>query len=406
MNQQLLDQLKASPQLPSLPAVALQALEMARQENANITEIADLISNDPALSSKILRTVNSSFYGLPKQVGTISHALVILGMQAVKTLALGFSLLTNLKGEAGDTFDHMTYWKRSIYSGVAGRLLARRLNVVQQEEVFLACLLADVGILVMHRVLGARYDDLFRCAQGDQERLLELCRKEFDLDHAVVSGMLAEHWQLPPILAHPIAQHHKPQEDDPALRPLVDIVYVAMMCGAVFAGSNPAADIARVRAEAGQRCQLKPDEFDALMTDIGNSTREVAALFEVNIGANRSYQDILDEANQTLIQMSLQSQMQVQEIRKENAHLQEAATIASRRFWMNSLPALTSSSAPWLCYLWMSITLSVSTIPMATRPAMRCSSGWASCSNWRCAISTWRHATAARNSRWFWPKRT
>ncbi len=326
MNQALLDQLKTSPQLPSLPAIAIQALALARKDNVNITEIADLISNDPALSAKILKTVNSSFYGLPKQVSTISHALVILGMQAVKTLALGFSLLSNLKGSPGDGFDYMLYWKRSIYSAVAGRLLARRFNIVQQEEAFLCCLLADVGILVMHRALGAPYDELVKLADGDQDRLLELCRTKFDLDHTAVGAMLAEQWQLPPVLSTPIAQHHNPTEQDPLLRPLVDAVFVAMICGEVFASANPANAIVKARAQAIQRFKISAEEFDRLMIEIGNSTREVAVLFDVNINPDRSYQDILDEANQTLIQMTLQTQIQVQEIKKENAHLQQAAT--------------------------------------------------------------------------------
>ena len=153
MNQELLDRLKSSPQLPTLPAIAIQVLELTRKENVNITEIADLIANDPALSTKILKTVNSPFYGLPKQVSTISHALVILGLQAVKTLALGFSLLTNLKSDSGGGteggFDYLQFWKRSIYSAVAGKLLARKLSIVQQEEAFLCGLLADIGILVL-----------------------------------------------------------------------------------------------------------------------------------------------------------------------------------------------------------------------------------------------------------------
>jgi diguanylate cyclase (GGDEF)-like protein len=326
MNQALLEQLKVSPQLPSLPAIAIQALAMARQENVNISEIADLISNDPALSSKILKTVNSSFYGLPKQVSTISHALVILGMQAVKTLALGFSLLTNLKGNPGDEFDYMQYWKRSIYSAVAGRLLARHLNIVQQEEVFLSALLADVGVLVMHRVIGKPFDDIMTESRGDEDRQLELCHKRFDLDHAAVGAMLAEQWQLPPVLAKPIAQHHAPNEPDPQLRPLVEVVYLAMICGQVFGGGNPASAIIKARTEASRLFKIPLDKFETLMIEIGKSTREVAALFEVSIDPRRSYQDILDEANQTLIQMTLQTQMQVQQIKKENANLQHAAT--------------------------------------------------------------------------------
>ncbi len=326
MNQALLEKLKNSPQLPTLPAIAIRALELTRKDNVNISEIADLISNDPALSTKILKTVNSPFYGLPKQVSTISHALVILGLQAVKTLALGFTLLQNLKSNPGDDFDYIQYWKRSIYSGVAGRLLARKLNLVQQEEAFLSGLLADIGILVMHRVIGPEYDTVYMTSMGDHERLVQLCRNKFDLDHAIVGGALAEFWQLPPVLARPIAQHHNPEEQDPQLKALVEVVYVSMLVGEVFASTDPAKYIVRVRQEMASRFKFQPEQIEALMTEIGSSTREAAKLFEVHIGDNRSYQDILNEAQQELVQLSLMTQHQVQEIKKENETLQVKAT--------------------------------------------------------------------------------
>src|SRR3954470_24980919 len=96
MNEQLITRIRQCPNLPSLPAIAIQVLDLAQRAEVDITEIARVISKDPALSSKILRTVNSSFYGRSQAVSTISHALVILGMQSVKTLVLGFSLVTNL----------------------------------------------------------------------------------------------------------------------------------------------------------------------------------------------------------------------------------------------------------------------------------------------------------------------
>jgi len=326
MNQALLDQLKNSPQLPSLPAIAIKALELARQENVSINEIAELISNDPALSSKILKTVNSSFYGLPKEVSTISRALVILGLQAVKTLALGFSLLTNLKTGPQEGFDYMLFWKRSIYSAVAGRLLAKKLRVVQQEEAFLCGLLADVGIIIMHRGIGREYDEIMEASNGDQEMMARMCHQRFDLDHAAVGAMLADMWQLPPVLSHPIAQHHQPNESDPLLRPLVETVYVAMICGEVFSNPNPAKYILQARSELATRCKLPPLEIEQLLEEIGKHTREAAKLFEVNIGPNRGYQDVLDEANQTLVLLTLQSQQQVTQVKKENVELEKKAT--------------------------------------------------------------------------------
>src|SRR3954470_11749340 len=140
MNEQLLQRIRQCPTLPSLPSIAVQVLDLAQKGDADIAEIARIISKDPALSTKILRTVNSSFYGRSQHVSTISHSLVILGLQSVKTLVLGFSLVTNLKQSKSNGFKHITYWRRSIYAATAARSIASKLNMVQQEEAFLAAL--------------------------------------------------------------------------------------------------------------------------------------------------------------------------------------------------------------------------------------------------------------------------
>src|SRR5262245_22204371 len=113
MNDQLVQRVKQCPSLPSLPSIAVQVLDLAQRPEADIAEIARIISKDPAMSGKILRTVNSSFYGRSQHVSTISHALVILGLQSVKTLVLGFSLVSNLSKTKSRGFKHLVYWKRS-----------------------------------------------------------------------------------------------------------------------------------------------------------------------------------------------------------------------------------------------------------------------------------------------------
>src|SRR5271168_74327 len=113
MNTELIKKIQQCPNLPSIPAIAVQVLELASKPGVDIAEIARVISKDPALSGKILRTVNSSFYGRSQHVSTISHALVILGLQSVKTLVLGFSLVMTLSKSRSKGFKHLAYWRRS-----------------------------------------------------------------------------------------------------------------------------------------------------------------------------------------------------------------------------------------------------------------------------------------------------
>ena len=214
MNNKLLSEILDVRQLPSLPAVAIQVLDLVKKKDASFGSIAKVISGDPALSAKVLKTVNSSFYGVSQPVKTINHALVLLGMQTIKTIALGFSLVRGLNARASEKFDYVRFWRQSLFSAVAklpGWVKMAACGDV--EEAFLAGLLSDIGTLAMHRALGEEYDVLLQASQGDQMELVRLSRQKFDLDHAEVARRSRRTMEIP-LLSHR-ADPQAPHFDDP-----------------------------------------------------------------------------------------------------------------------------------------------------------------------------------------------
>jgi diguanylate cyclase (GGDEF)-like protein len=325
MNEQLVQRIRNCPTLPSLPAIAVQVLQLAQSPEADIAEIARLITQDPALSSKVLKTVNSSFYARSQNVATISHALVILGLQSVKTLVLGFSLVTGLKKEKSKGFSHILYWKRSIYAATAARVLCARTNTVQHEEAFLATLLSDIGMLVLDQVLGAEYGAV--CGQCENHNDLPAAEQAaLGLTHADVGRMMAENWKLPPLLTTPIAFHHDPASvTDAPLRKLTELIELAGRCADVFVSEeNAAGAIQEVRARCQDLYSIGENDCDTLMGEIGQKTREIANLFEINIGSPVEYEQILKRANEALVEITLQSQQQA------SAYAQQASTLAKQ----------------------------------------------------------------------------
>jgi diguanylate cyclase (GGDEF)-like protein len=326
MNEQLLQKIKNCPNLPTLPAIAVQVLDLAQKADADIAEIAKTISKDPALSGKILRTVNSSFYGRSQNVSTISHALVILGLQSVKTLVLGFSLVSNLTKNKSKGFKHIHYWRRSIYAATSARSLAAKVGLVHQEESFLAALLMDIGMLVLDIVLGEQYGEIYASA-GTHNELAGAERAAIEMSHAEVGGILAEQWKLPPLLTVPVSKHHSVEEvTDPSLRKLTEVVYLAGRCADVYVDEDAAPAIAEVRKFCGDNYKLSPEDTDALLAEIGKRTKEVASLFEINIGSNQEFEAILKKANETLIEITLQSQQQASQLQQQNQQLKQQAT--------------------------------------------------------------------------------
>ena len=342
MNEQLIERIRQCPNLPSLPSIAMQVLELAQRADVDITEIARIICKDPALSSKILRTVNSSFYGRSQHVSTISHALVILGLQSVKTLVLGFSLVTNLSAGKSRGFKHLTYWKRSIFAATAARTLASKVGLVQQEEAFLTALLKDIGMLVLDQVLGDAYGEVHARVTNHQE-LVAAERETLGMTHAEVSGILAAQWKLPPLLHVPIAHHHTPDKvEDPTLRRLTELVGLAGRCADVFVDPEPAAPIAAVRQMCRSQHGLAEADVDGLLDDIGKRTREVASLFEINIGAAADYEAILKRANEALVEITLQTQQQATQLKQQTVSLEQQNVALKKQATTDALTGLAN----------------------------------------------------------------
>jgi diguanylate cyclase (GGDEF)-like protein len=325
MNQQLVERIRQCQNLPSLPSIAVQVLDLAQRPDVGIAEIAQVISRDPALSGKILRTVNSSFYARAQTISTISHAVTILGLQSVKTLVLGFSLVSSLANRKSKGFRHLHYWKRSVYAATAARMVGAKIELVQQEELFIAALLSDIGMLVLDRVLGDEYGELGSKHETHSELLAAEVEK-YRMTHAEVGGMLADEWKLPPILATPIRCHHDPDVvKDPPLRRLTEVVGLAGRIADVFVDPNAAPAIAEVRQRMLNRYQMPGEDCDLLLGEINLRTREVASLFEIQIGSAESFEAILKRANEALVEMTLRSQAQASQLQQQATQLEKKA---------------------------------------------------------------------------------
>src|SRR5450432_2192150 len=149
MQPAVLQRLERCSSLPTLPALAVQVLQLCQKEELNLSEIAKVLATDPALATKVLRMANSPIMGLRNPAKTVNHAISLLGVNAVRTLALSFSLAQDMKHREKKE-KRQQYWKRSILSAIAAQEVARALGMAHPEEAFLAGLLQDIGILALN----------------------------------------------------------------------------------------------------------------------------------------------------------------------------------------------------------------------------------------------------------------
>lgn len=317
-----LEHILACPNLPSLPTVAVEVLELTRNANVQLTQIACVVQNDPALCAKILKTVNSSFYGLSKPCPTITRALTYLGLSTVKSLVLGFSLVDCTKlGQDG--FDMSDYWRRCVYSAAAARRIASMRNTCDPEEAFIAALMQDLGMAAILTAMGQEYVTVIASTGGAHEKLPAAEREVLGFDHTAVGAKLAERWRLPAEMIQAIHQHHA---DAPAAdAPLARAVALAFWAAGTLSQQDSAGPLAAFTKKATDWFGLSRDEANVLLTAIAEDARELSRLFQINTGTPPDINVILAQAEDASLQHQLSVQRESDELRQTVTHLACAA---------------------------------------------------------------------------------
>ena len=202
-------------ELPTLPTVVAKIIELVDNPRTNATLLARLISTDPALTARMLKLANSAYYGFPRRIGTINLAIVVLGFNTVRDLALSASLVDRFDmNENRDDSGLASFWSHSVKTAVAARMLQRLTHSRVVGEAFVAGLLHDIGRLVMARYLKVEHDRVQEELQATGRPIWEIEREEVGMSHSEVGGLLCRRWNLPENICEAITWHHHPTERD------------------------------------------------------------------------------------------------------------------------------------------------------------------------------------------------
>jgi len=317
-----IDRVLSCPSLPSLPGVALRVLELTRDPDVRLEALARTIENDPALASRVLRTVNSSYYGLSKPCPTIGRALGFLGLNTVKSLVLGFSLVDSARGlDTGGGFDFTAYWRRAIFSAAGARLFARCSCVCDPDEAFLGALIQDIGMLACCAALREEYAGLVSTAGHDHGALPELERTSLGFDHAQVGGELASRWRLPPQFIECIRSHHAQSRAALEYLKLVQVVCLGGAAAGVLSGPEPGPGLATLASLAADWFGWDRRRIEDLLGQVADSANEVASLLEVKTGGTPDVAAILAEANSRLVEHQVEAQIEARALKAANEDL-------------------------------------------------------------------------------------
>jgi putative nucleotidyltransferase with HDIG domain len=261
--------------LPTVPDTLRKLSRIMEKQNVSLTEVASFVQSDPALTFRILKMVNSAIYGFPGRIASVSHAIMLLGLNVVKGLLLGVSVFELMQKAMTGLYEH------SMGCAAAARIIAQKKGLREPEEAYVAGLLHDIGKVVMALEFTKAYEGALTLAETEHISIMQAEIKFFADNHAALGGVLSEKWRFPKRLTEAILCHHEP--GSAVLFPLeTAIVHLADI-------------LTKARALGFSGDQIVPTVDDAAFDRLELSEQDIIDVFQELEGSIEATQEVLQQ---------------------------------------------------------------------------------------------------------------
>ncbi len=253
--------------LPILPDIFYRISEMLENPRVSTTEVTGEIAKDPAIASKVLKMVNSSFYGLPNKVSSLTRAVVLLGFNTLKSLVLATSVADMFGGGVDTGLDLHKLWEHSFSCGLFSRNIARKMFIRQNEEYFIAGLLHDIGKIILNRYAPTKYNQAVEYVRDHDCLLVEAEMEVFGFTHSEIGALMAAKWNLPTKLTDSIRHHHVAGEPGKYTDFILVIKLADILCRALDIGSGGDTKIPEITVEEFSTLELTYESLLEIMQE-------------------------------------------------------------------------------------------------------------------------------------------
>ncbi len=292
--------------LYSLPAVAVEVLELTGRADVDTAALRECVERDPALTAKLLRVVNSSMFGLSREVSDLAQALTLLGVKPLKLLVLGFSLPKELyAGAEAETLQR--FWQFTLVKAVAARELAKAFWRSTGDEAFIAGLLQEIGVLVLINELGDSYVNFLDSVHEQGADLVALEAETLGFDHTILSARLLDHWNLPTAIVQAVAVPHDVQQIAALAgkdAELPQMLHLATLIASIIVEGRHQL-MAELLTAGAQYRGITVQQIEHLLDKLQEQVSLMASMFSVRVDQQQSFRDIMTRAHQQMSQAAL-----------------------------------------------------------------------------------------------------
>ena len=276
-------------QLPPFPSTVDKVLEICSESNTSPTDLTKVISLDPVLTGKIMQLINSAYFGFSRDIISLVRAVIMLGMNTVKNLVLGATVLDTFgKRRNFRALNMDMFWEHSLGVGVIAKLIAKKRNIDNRllEGYFIAGLLHDIGKIPLNSKFSNEYMNIVRVPEKKPQPLFIAEKKNLGIDHTHVGNLIAEKWKLGEEISDTIAYHHNPEKFQGSQSDMLFVVilsdYYANSTGIGFSGNHYMEDF---YPEAVQYLEdhsdLSIDDIDAFSSEIKQEIEKAQIFLKV-----------------------------------------------------------------------------------------------------------------------------
>lgn len=266
MNIQALQlQIEKIDALPTIPSILKKLLNVIENPKTSLNDIGSFILNDPVLTSRVLKIVNSPIYGFPGRISSVKQALILLGLNVVRGMLLGVSVFEAMQKTM------IGLWEHSIGCAIAARLIAEKKKMSDLEDVSIAALLHDIGKVVLGLKFPDKYREVIANAESKEIFIFDAEKDYFIANHADVGSWVAKKWNFPRNLVEIIEYHHKPHlsKNFPVQTSVVHVSDILIRtAGFGFAGDK---FVPAINASAWQALDLSESDIKEILAEMRES---------------------------------------------------------------------------------------------------------------------------------------